>query len=325
MMADDTGLLYSYLLDGKGGGTVQEWKQINQWQPEQGVLWVHLEYSNPLAQEWLLKESGLDAVTAEALHVEETRPRSMRSGDGLLLTLRGINPHPDSPSEDMVSVRLWTDGKRIISTRRRRLRTANEIRQTIELGKGPRDASEFVETLTDKMVGGMVEVVDLQSDEVDDLEDQVLTMASYELRPKLAQLRRRSIGLHRFLSPQREAIARLFNEKLDWLSEIDRMRLRESADRMTRIVEDLDLTRERAVVVQEELMSLQSEKMDSTMYMLTIVAAIFLPLGFLTGLLGINVGGIPGAGYKGSFWIFCIALVVIVAVQIWFFKRKKWM
>jgi len=325
IMPDDTGLLYSYLLDGKGGGVIQDWEKIKQWEPSHGMIWIHLEYSNPVEQEWLLNQSGLDEISAGALLAEETRPRSMRSGGGLLLTLRGINSNPDSASEDMVSIRLWSDGKRIISTRRRRLMAANEIRQDIELGKGPCDASEFVETLTDRMVDGIVSVIDQQSDEVDDLEEQVLTLESHELRPKIAQLRRRTIGLHRFLAPQREAVTRLFNEKLDWLSEIDRMRLRENADRMTRFVEELDLTRERAVVVQQELVSRLSEKMENTMYVLSIVSAIFLPLGFLTGLLGINVGGIPGTDYKGSFVIFCIAIVIIVVAQIWFFKKKKWM
>jgi zinc transporter len=79
------------------------------------------------------------------------------------------------------------------------------------------------------------------------------------------------------------------------------------------------------VVVQEELSSRLSEKMDRTMYVLSIVAAIFLPLGFLTGLLGINVGGIPGADYSGSFMIFSLMLAVIVVMQIWLFKFKKWM
>ena len=78
-------------------------------------------------------------------------------------------------------------------------------------------------------------------------------------------------------------------------------------------------------MVQEELLGRLSEKMDRTMYVLSIVAAIFLPLGFLTGLLGINVGGIPGAEYTGSFLIFSLALVILVIFQIWFFKYKKWM
>lgn len=324
-MEDDNGLLYAYLLNGQGGGEKIGWEKIKQWSPEQGVIWVHLEYSNSIAQGWVLNESGLDEVTAEALLAEETRPRSMLSASGLLLTLRGINPTPESDVQDMVAIRMWSDGKRIISTRRRRLLDAYEISQGIEKGVGVKNAGEFVESLTDRMTERMVDVVDGISDQVDDLEEAVLTMESYELRPKIADLRRQAIGIRRYLTPQREAVSRLFNEKVDWLSDMDRLRLRESADRTTRFIEDLDLARERAVVVQEELLSRLSEKMDRTMYVLSIVAAIFLPLGFLTGLLGINVGGIPGADFKGSFLIFCIFLVVIVGLQIWIFKRKKWM
>jgi len=324
-MSDDTGLLFAYLLNGQGGGQRRDWDQVKQWEPQQGVLWMHLEYSNPLAQQWVLRESGLDEVTAEALLAEETRPRCMLTANGLLLTLRGINPNPEADPEDMVAVRLWSDGKRIITTRRRRLQAAAELGEAIEKGIGARNAGEFVESLTDRMVERMADVVEGISDEVDDLEELVLTMESYELRPKIADLRRNAIGLRRYLAPQREAVSRLYNEKVEWLSEMDRLRLRESADRATRFVEDLDLIRERAVVVQEELSSRLSEKMDRTMYVLSMVAAIFLPLGFLTGLFGINVGGIPGADYQGSFAIFTLILVLLVIIQIWLFKLKKWM
>jgi zinc transporter len=85
------------------------------------------------------------------------------------------------------------------------------------------------------------------------------------------------------------------------------------------------MIRERAVVVQEELLGRLSEKMNSTMYILSIVAAIFMPLGFLTGLLGVNVAGIPGTEYTGSFVIFCLILILMVVFQVWLFKYKKWM
>jgi len=324
-MPDNTGLLFAWVLNGQGGGESLSWDQVRQWAPEQGVLWVHLEYSNPVVQQWVLKESGLDEVTAEALLAEETRPRSVLSANGLLLTLRGINANPEADPEDMVAVRMWSDGKRIITTRRRRLQAAAELSQSIAKGAGPRNAGEFVESLTDSMVERMGDVVDEISDQVDELEEAVLTMESYELCPKIAELRRNAISLRRYLAPQREAVSRLFSEKVEWLSDVDRLRLRESADRTTRFVEDMDLARERAVVVQEELSSRLSEKMNRTMYVLSIVAAIFLPLGFLTGLLGVNVGGIPGTDFKNAFAIFCAILVLIVVLQVWLFKVKKWM
>ena len=131
-MTDNDGLLYSYLLNGKGGGKRLDWDQVNQWEPQQGVLWMHLEYSDPVVQQWVLHQSGLDEVTAEALLAEETRPRSTLSASGLLLTLRGINPNPAADPEDMVAVRAWSDGKLIITTRRRRLQAAHDISQALE-------------------------------------------------------------------------------------------------------------------------------------------------------------------------------------------------
>lgn len=93
---------------------------------------------------------------------------------------------------------------------------------------------------------------------------------------------------------------------------------------MMRYIEDLDSSRERASVAQEELMSRLSENMEKRMYVLSIVSTVFLPLSFLTGLLGINVGGIPGAENKSAFLIFCLILSGIGAIQFWIFKIKKW-
>ena len=60
------------------------------------------------------------------------------------------------------------------------------------------------------------------------------------------------------------------------------------------------------------------------MYVLSIVAAMFLPLGFLTGLLGTNLGGIPGAQSPVGFLAFTFLMVVIIGLQLWFFTRKHW-
>ena len=98
----------------------------------------------------------------------------------------------------------------------------------------------------------------------------------------------------------------------------------EEADRVARYVEDLDAARERAAVTQEELDNRLAEQMNSRMYVLSLVAALFLPLGFLTGLLGINVGGIPLADDPMGFVEVVIILVVLVAIQVVIFMRKKW-
>ena len=109
-----------------------------------------------------------------------------------------------------------------------------------------------------------------------------------------------------------------------WLSDDDRLSIREANDKVTRYLEDLDSAKDRASVTHEALGNRLAEQMNSRMYVLSLVAALFLPLGFLTGLLGINVGGIPLAEDPDGFFEIVIILVVVVAIQVAIFLRKKW-
>jgi zinc transporter len=325
MITENEGLILAYILDGTGGGKKVEWGEINNWQPEQGILWMHIDYSNEASQDWLYNKSGLEEVISDALTEEDSRPRCTLFHDGLLLGLRGVNMNPGSDPEDMVGIRVWFESNRIISTRRRRILSISDIQKTVEQGNGPESIGEFLVQLAGRVMERMRQVIDNLEDSVADLEDQVLTVESRQLRTQLADLRRQAISLRRYLAPQREALSRLLSEKISWLDDDSRIRLREVSDQLARYLEDLDEARDRAAVTQEELVNRLSEQMNNKMYLLSIVAAIFLPLGFLTGLLGINVGGIPGAESKLGFSVFVILLVIVVAFQIWFFKKKKWL
>ena len=319
------GLIGAYILDGTGGGKMVGWDEIAAWKPKQGILWVHLNYSIPFAQEWLYEKSGLDEVISDALTEEDSRPRCTPFHEGLLLGLRGVNLNPGADPEDMVGVRIWFEKDRIVSTRRRKVLSIADIQEAIEKSNGPDSLSDFLVQVTGRMMERMQQVIDDLEDAVADVEDQVLTSENHQLRSQLASLRRQAISLRRYLSPQREALSRLLTEKIFWLDESDRVRLREVYDQLIRHIEDLDEARDRAAVTQEQLINSLSEQMNNKMYILSIVAAIFLPLGFLTGLLGINVGGIPGADSKMGFTIFLLLLLGVVVFQIWLFKKKKWL
>ena len=324
-MDENDGLVFSYILDGRGGGRPISWEDVEKWIPEDGMLWLHLNYNNERVQKWLSEASGLNPIICEALSEEETRPRTVAYDDGLLLILRGINCNPGSDPEDMVSLRMWFDKGRIMSMRQRRVMAIDDINKAIVSLKGPTSPSHFLLMVSECITDRMGEVVSEIDDHVDELEDTVLTAESYELRSKLAILRRKTISLRRYIAPQRDVLARLQNEHVSWLRDADKIHLRESAERTARFVEDLDSARDRAAITQEELNSRLSEQMSKTMYILSLVAAIFLPLGLITGLLGINVGGIPGSEYGWAFIIVCIFLAAVALVEFWLFKRKKWL
>jgi zinc transporter len=324
-MNEKSGLVFSYILDGAGGGHTITWEDIKHWIPEKGVLWLHLDYKNEEVQKWLNEASGLNLIIYEALLEEETRPRAVAYDDGLLLILRGVNCNPGSDPEDMVSLRMWFDKDRIITMRHRRVMAIDDINRAIESSKGPTSPPDFLVRASEHITDRMGDVVSEIDDHVDELEDTVLTAESYELRSKLAVLRRKTISLRRYIAPQRDVLTRLQNERVPWLRDLDKVHLRELAERTARFVEDLDSARDRAAITQEELNGRLSEHMSKTLYILSLVAAVFLPLGFITGLLGINVGGIPGSEFGWAFLIVCIFLAAIAFVEFWLFKRKKWL
>ncbi|MEJ2590148.1 MAG: zinc transporter ZntB [Candidatus Thiodiazotropha sp.] len=323
-ITEQNGLINAFILDGKGGGKAIDWRGIHDWREEQGVLWVHLNFTQEGSQRWLLEESGLDALVAQALIADETRPRSAPVSDGLMISLRGVNSNPGADPEDMVSIRLFCTEERVVSTRRRRLLTIRDLVEALEQGRGPRTAGELTAMLTHRLIDRMSEVINDLDDRIDEVEESILEGELRESRSQVIELRREIIKLRRYLSPQREALGRLQNEAVSWLTAQDRLSIRESSDKITRYVEELDSSRDRAGVANEELTSRLSEQLNSRMYVLSLVAGLFLPLGFLTGLLGINVGGIPLAESPWGFLEVVVFLLFVALIQIMLFWRKRW-
>jgi len=320
-----SGILLALLLDGHGGARALGWDEVASWQPESGSLWVHIDFENATAQEWLRARSGLNDIATEALLTAETRPRTLNRGDNLLLALRGINLNPGDEPEDMISLRIWTDGRRVISSRRRSLRSTEVILDDLREVRGPRTAADLLVAYAQQITLHMQGTLDRLEDQLLEMEDRVLDKHDDLLRPGLVDLRRRIIGIRRYLAPQREALNRLAGEMLSWLDELNRLRLREASDRLIRHIEDMDEMRDRAILAQEELANLVAEQMNERSYLFTVAAVVFLPLGFLTGLLGINVGGMPGVDSDAAFWI-VVALCLLTGVALALLLRlRRWL
>lgn len=324
-MIENGGTATGVLLDGRGGGTDLDWNGVRRWRPEEGVLWVHLDGTSEASRRWLGEESGIDPLVGEALVAEETRPRVAIQGRGLLVNLRGVNLNPGAEPDDMVSIRLWLEENRVISVYLRRLRAVEDVRDDVASGRGPCVAADLLEWIARKLADRMAPVISAIDDRADQLEEAVVDTPGSALRLQLGELRREAIGLRRYIAPQRDALARLVAEQVDLLEPAHRSRLRETAERVTRFVEDLDAARERAQVTQDELSVRLSEQMNRNTYILSVVAAIMLPLSLITGLLGINVGGIPLSQSSWGFLSVTALLVVIAFLLWWVFRWRNWL
>lgn len=324
-ISDKNGLIFAYTLNGDGSGREVGWQEIRTLTPLNRLLWVHLDYTGEEAQRWIREECSLDEVVSEALLAEETRPRSVMIHSGLLVVLRGVNLNPGSEPDDMVTIRMWIQEKRIITTQKRRVFSIEDLQKGIIKGEGPINSAEFLVGITDRLTDRIAEVIEDINDKTDELEEEIIGVPKNQPIGILADIRRQTINLRRYLAPQREAMMRLQTMQIPWLDEHGRKHLHEMADSTTRYIEDLDSARDRAKVTHEELTNQLSEQIGRRMYFLTVLAAVFLPVTFVTGLLGVNLGGIPGSDNPWAFIVVCFFLSGLVALEIWIFKLKKWL
>lgn len=313
-----------FAFDGEGGGENLDTAAYLEGSRVAPAVWIELDRGQPEAHRWIREESGLSSVAIEALLAEASRPRCLAEGDGVLLNLRGVNLNPGADPDDMVSIRIWAEPARIITVRRRNLKAVQDIRDSLEQGAGPGGASEFLVCIADRLIERMSQVIHDLNDRADQLEGDLLSTEHEDLRARLRALRGEAIGLRRYIAPQRDALSSLVGESIDWLRPLDRQLLRGVMDRQIRYIEDLDVAREKAALVQDELASILSEQTNKNMYLLAIVAGVFLPLTLITGLLGINVAGIPGAGWPGAFAAVTGMLVLVGAIELFLLRRLRW-
>lgn len=288
--------------------------------------WLHLDRHSAQAQGWLYRKSGLDRVTIQALLQEETRPRAARHGRGYLINLRGPNLNEGEDVEDLVTLRMWAGEDLLITLRARPVRSVSDVRKLVEAGDIPTSTGALVAGIADRLTDRMETVLDDFDDEADRYEDELLDPKVNIDRSVLPEFRRRVLQVRRHITPQREALNTLVRDgaQSGLFSEQDLLFLRESADRMTRLTELLENIRERSSVLYEEAIQNSTEETNQRLFVLAILSAVFLPISFVTGLFGVNLGGIPGAGSPAAFITLVVALAGSVIATLLLLRWQRW-
>lgn len=307
--------VFGFQLDGNGGGAMAT-------DTSSGQCWFHIDYSFVEARDWL-RALELDDTIVDALCRVETRPRAAQFEQGSLLCLRGINLNPGAEPEDMVSLRIWIEKDRIVTVRQRRLLAVQDLRAELEQGRGPRTVSEVMMSIVERLADRVSIFVDELEERLGNIEEQIERDLDARRRQDISSLRRQTAMVRRYLAPQKEALDTFFRFSRSNLAEAEL--IREHADRFARYVEDLDLVRERAMVLQEELLNLAVQRQGDRMYALSIIAAVFLPITFISGVFGMNVAGLPGIESPDAFMLVAASMVGITAAIVGLFKMKGWL
>lgn len=287
-----------------------------------GDLWIHLNRDEPGLDGWLSRVVGVPDHIVVALLQEDTRPRCEILSEGILLNLRGINLNEGDDPEDMLSLRVWVAPDLLITLRKRPLASVRAMRERLKGGDRPDSLSGILVGLIFGLGERAAQRVGDLDERLGALEDAALGSRPASLEP-VSAVRASVVRLRRFLRPQQAALNALLSAEGGKLGQPDRAFLRNAVDNNQRLVEFLDELLERSSILRDEIGNDLSRRIERNMYTFTLLAGVFLPLGFITGLLGVNVAGIPGAQAKDAFWVLCAVLVGLLVVEVVVLQRLR--
>ncbi|MDR6114081.1 MULTISPECIES: zinc transporter ZntB [unclassified Sphingomonas] len=287
------------------------------------LVWVHLETNDAVAQRWLSDSAHVGDYVVDALTATETRPRCEAVGEGAFVNLRGRSSEPLDGSDMLASVRIWAVKGRVYSVTRRPLLAVDLVRQEVEKGAID-DPGDLITAFATAITNDLDPDVAGLGDDLDDCEEQLDERRVFQLRRTVSRVRVAAIGYRRFLNPQRAALEKLAALPGDWLADDDRLHLSAAADRAARMAEELESIRERSALIHETLTDLRAEQIDNRALVISIVAMVFLPLTFITGLYGMNVKNLPYAEEPWAFDAILGACALISAGIVIYFVQKHW-
>lgn len=289
------------------------------------VTWMEVDVSDAAGTNWLSTQSGLsEEVKSQLLHPGKFSRREMLA-EGLLVNICAINPAAEAAGDDLITLSLFLEQNRVISVRSKKIAAIDEVRSYVKAGTGPRTPLGFLAFTIVCIKKSLEPLITRISEETADLEASVLEEDVDARVEEVNALRREVYRARRYVSPFQNLLNLIVSDPTINASDEDRHALHGALELLTRYLNALEDSRERTALLHDFIDARVSQTMARTTYNLTIIATVFLPLTFVTGLLGMNVAGIPEEHSPWGFWIVVVALVLI-AIGSWaWLTRKNWL
>jgi zinc transporter len=288
-----------------------------------GFAWLHFNLAHASAERWLVRHASLTDTFYETLHEGSPSTRIERDEQSLIAVINDVHFDFGFESSDISTLWISVDRKLVVTARQSALRSVDKLRMEIKGGDAIRSTVELLERLLRAQADALVEIVRGVTRRVDTVEDQILAGKMDHNRTRMGVLRRLLVRLQRLLAPEPAALFRLLQHPPAWMAERDVDDLRQSTEEFSVALRDMAALQERIKLVQEEIAATVNERTSRSLFVLTVVTVLALPINILAGLFGMNVGGIPLAQNDHGFWVILAIVVLFTAIAGWWAFRKK--
>jgi zinc transporter len=327
--SDENGLVWGYRFAPAAAALPVSLDQAAAWLAEPDLeergefLWLHFSVANSGTAPWLRQHLDLPDAFYESLRSEVGATRLEQDGDVLVALIHDVVFDFSFDASMVATTSLCITPRLLVSARLRPLRSADQLKSVVRTGQQFHSPIELLSHLLLAQASVLTDIVRRSTMRVNQVEDRLLARRASVSRAELGSLRRSLIRIQRLLAPEPAALFRLLNRPPRWISETDRQDLRQAAEEFASAVGDTLALAERVTVLQEELAALVSEQTSRTLFVLTLVTVLALPINLVAALFGMNVGGVPLAGHPYGFALVVVTLVASTgALALWVWRRR---
>jgi zinc transporter len=313
--SDRSGLVHAFLFESGNVAESADFSSITEWLNRskglapQSFAWLHFSLANAGTERWMRSSLDLPDTFYSILHENTGSTRLEQDGDALVAVIHDILFDFTFDPADVSTVTLFIGPHLLISARLKPLRSMDKLRAMVKAGVLFQSPVDLLCQLLRNQVAALVDIVRQSSAKVDTIEDNLLAERGLGKRRELGVLRRVLVRLQRLLAPEPAALFRLLNRPPEWIKGEDLQGLREAAEEFSGAVVDSTSLVERVKLLQEELSARVNEATNRTLFTLTMVTVLALPINMVAGLFGMNVGGIPMSQNQHGFAV--VAMVVL--------------
>jgi zinc transporter len=326
--SDHNGLICGYLFGHGtgpvpiGAGEAAAWLRDSAGREDE-FLWLHFNLANTASEKWLREHARLADEFYDCLHEGSRSTRIEQADDTLVAVVNDVLRDFSFEPSDIASLYLSVERQLVISARRSPLQAVERLRQAVRRGEPIASSVVLLTHLLRDQADVLTRIVRVATGKVDNIEDNLLSGQLKYKRADLGALRRVLVRLQRLLAPEPAAMFRLLQRPPQWVTVQDRQELREASEEFAVTLNDIATLQERIKLLQEEIAALVNEGNNRSLYTLTIVTVLALPINIIAGLLGMNVGGVPLANDASGFWIIAGIVAVFTVVAGWVVMRRR--
>ncbi|OGF99048.1 MAG: magnesium and cobalt transport protein CorA, partial [Candidatus Glassbacteria bacterium GWA2_58_10] len=295
----------------------------------QSTCWINVNGIHDLEViEKLGRHFNLHPLLLEDVVNSDHRPKLEEYDDYLFIVLKMLYYDEEQEEIKAEQVSLILGRGYVISLEESEKDVFESVRERLRKGKGrirKLGADCLAHALIDAVVDNYFTVLEKLDDTIEDLEEELLANPSEKILEDIHNLKRELVFLRKSVWPLREVVSEMSRESSELISNDVLPFLRDVQDHTIQVIDTIEIFRDLISSILDTYLSSINNKLNAVMKVLTIIATIFIPLTFISGVYGMNFQYMPELHKPWGYPMALLTMAGVATIMLTYFKRKSWL